>query len=104
MNRKEELQNLINKNPDIAVIISPLIEKMLFLEPKMEELEQLPFIRVNPNHPYLQKPTPASKIYKELLQQYINVVKAVQSQLKSDGDEISPLNEWVKSRRGDCIK
>lgn len=47
-----------------------------FLETRLKELKKLPFIRINPKDESQQKATPASKQYKELLQQYINLVKA----------------------------
>lgn len=98
LNRKEELMKVVNKSNE--TITEPLIDKVLFLENQLESLERLPMIKVNPNNPEQQKATPAAKLYKEFLQQYINVVKVI---LKAAGDdtnaaELSPLRKWVESR------
>ena len=94
MERREELLKL-SDDPTIT----PLIEKMLFLEEQLERLEKLPMIKVNPNNPEQQKATPAAKLYKEFLQQYTNVIKVV---AKATGvgetEETSPLRKWVESR------
>ena len=103
LNRKEELMKIVNKSNE--TIAEPLIDKVLFLENQLESLERLPMIKVNPNNPEQQKATPAAKLYKEFLQQYINVVKVI---LKAAGDdtnaaELSPLRKWAESRNVEII-
>lgn len=73
-----------------------LLEEKTFLESRLEELRKLPFIKVNPKNPIQQKTTPAGKQYKELLQQYINLIKALEK-LSADENEISPLREWLNN-------
>lgn len=73
-----------------------LLEEKSFLETRLEELRKLPFIKVNPKNPVQQKTTPAGRQYKELLQQYINLIKALE-RLSENEDEISPLREWLNS-------
>lgn len=73
-----------------------LLEEKAFLESRLEELRKLPFIRVNPNNIEQQKTTPAGKQYKELLQQYINLIKALEK-LSENENEISPLREWLNA-------
>lgn len=95
MTRKEELLQFVGDNK----MLLPMIDRLLFLEKKLEELEKLPLIKVNPKNPEQQKTTPAAKMYKEYLQQYINVVKAIEKTSNADeGEEESPLRKWVKSR------
>lgn len=100
MERRDELLKLVNASNSNTVL--PLIDKMLFLERQLEELEKLPMIKVHPEMPEIQKATPASKLYKDFLQQYTNVVKVV-SHITGDDDkeEDSPLRKWVKSRNVD---
>ena len=97
MNRKEELMKVVNKSDE--TIAEPLIDKVLFLENQLESLEKLPMIKVNPNNPEQQKSTPAAKLYKEFLQQYVNVIKVL---LRQTGDETnvesSALEKWCKER------
>lgn len=97
MERKEELLKLVNDSNRTTVL--PLIDKMLFLENQLEQLEKLPMIKVNPENPMQQKSTPASKLYKEFLQQYTNVVKVISHIVGVENDqEESPLRKWVSTR------
>lgn len=94
MDRVEELRKYVN-NPEL----NPLIDRAVFLERKLEELERLPLLKVHPEKPELQKATPAAKQYKEFLQQYANIMKIL---VRGAGDEnnaeLSPLQAWVKMR------
>ena len=94
MGRKEELLGAVGEN----ITLVPLVNEAVFLEQKLDELKKLPFLKVHPNDPTKQKATPAQKQYKELLQQYSNIVKIL---VKVSGideqDEESPLRKWVKS-------
>ena len=97
MERKEELLKLVNDSNRTTVL--PLIDKMLFLENQLEQLEKLPMIKVNPENPMQQKSTPASRLYKEFLQQYTNVVKVISRMVGVENDqEESPLRKWVSTR------
>ena len=97
MERKEELLKLVNDSNRTTVL--PLIDKMLFLENQLEQLEKLPMIKVNQENPMQQKSTPASKLYKEFLQQYTNVVKVISHMVGVENDqEESPLRKWVSTR------
>lgn len=100
MNRKDELIKIIceNGNGNENVLL-PLIEKAIFLENKLNDLENLPFYKVNPSNSMQQKTLPAFKIYKELLQQYTNVIKTLANAAGQDEkQEESPLRKWVKGR------
>lgn len=101
MERREALLSLI---PEESVdLVSDVIDEVIFLEGKLKELKRLPFIKVNPDNPDQQKNTPAAKMYKEFLQQYINCVKMLEyviykdKRLESEEDEVSPLREWFNA-------
>ena len=95
MERKEELLKVIEHDPTL----SPLIDEVVFLEGQLETLKKLPFLRVNPKNPEQQKSTPAQKQYKELLQQYINIIRTlIRATGTDEADEESPLRKWVKSK------
>jgi len=97
LERKEELLKLIDDSNRATIL--PLIDKMLFLENQLEQLEKLPMIKVNPENPMQQKSTPASKLYREFLQQYTNVVKVISRVTGEENEqEESPLRKWVNSR------
>lgn len=101
MRRKEELLKIFDQIEDTKGIILPMIDDVVFLEGQLEQLRKLPFIKVHPDFPELQKPTPAAKQYKELLQQYNNCIKILTSVLRKDApEEESPLRAFIESRRG----
>lgn len=72
---------------------------MLYLENELSKLRTLPKIKINKNDKFNQKPTAASKLYKEYLQQYLNVIKTLSRVTDSDdSEEESPLRTWLKNR------
>lgn len=99
MNRKEKLMQIFSEIEGIKDLVEPMIDDVVFLEKKLIELRQLPFIKINPNDSTLQKATPAAKQYKEFLQQYNNCIKILASVLnKNAAEEESPLREWLKGQ------
>lgn len=98
MDRKNELLKMLEGIEESKrVIISPMIDDIVFLELRLNELRKLPFIRIHPTDSSMQKPTPAAKQYKELLQQYNNCVKIALHVLGSEeGEEDSPLRAYLK--------
>lgn len=98
VDRKKELIEYCCKKGN-ETLIEPLVDQLLFLETKLEELKKLPFIKVNPNNPNQQKSTPAQKQYKELLQQYTNVVKVLSSASGHEQeDPESPLRKYYAQK------
>lgn len=78
-------------------IVFPLIDEVVFLEDRLDYLRTLPMIIVNDQEPHLQRPTTASKQYKDFLQQYNNCIKTLEASLRrSQGEEESPLREFLK--------
>lgn len=99
-NRKDELLKIFDQIEDTKDIILPMIDDVVFLEEQLQELRKLPFIRVNPQDPSMQKPTPAAKQYKELLQQYNNCIKILTGILRKDApEEDSPLRAFLNARK-----
>lgn len=80
MTRREQLEKATGN----LEIYRPLIDEVLFLEAELKKLKQLPFIQVCPGDPSKQKATPASKQYKELLQQYTCALKALERRPKGE--------------------
>ena len=92
MTRKEELLKLLNN--DITYV--PLVTEMVYLEEQLDELRELPKIKVHPKDKTKQKTTPAAKLYKEYLQQYTNIVRILIKVTGADEtDEDSPLRKWM---------
>jgi len=76
------------------------VQEIVFLEQQLTELKKYPFISVNPKNPAQQKPTPAAKQYKEMLQQYNNSIKIMIRTLeRNKGTETSPLREYLEKMR-----
>ena len=97
MERRKKLIEYLCKSEDDERLIVPLIDEFLFLEQQLTALKKLPFIKVHPSNPELQKVTPAAKQYKELLQQYTNIIKVLDKNNCDDSDsDESPLRTWVK--------
>ena len=98
MTRHEELTKIVGDN----VVLTPLVDEVIFLEEKLKYYKTLPFIRVNPNNPEQQKSTPAHKAYKELLQQYTNCIKVLDKAVNGnhDADEDTPLREFARDILG----
>ncbi len=99
MSRKEDLLELLPA--ETIVLTEEVVNKIIFLEKKMDELKELPFIQVDPKNNMRQRSTPAAKLYKELLQQYTNCVKILEAviyrnrKLEGIEEEASPLEEWL---------
>lgn len=101
MDRRQELEQLIGK--DSVELLGEVVDQVIFLEGKLDELKKLPFIQVHPKDASKQKNTPAAKMYKEFLQQYINCIKLIEGVMykekRLEGDEVeeSPLREWMRA-------
>ena len=92
MTRKEELLKLLNND----ITYEPLINEMVYLEEQLDELRELPKIKVHPEDKTKQKTTPAAKLYKEFLQQYTNIVRILMKATGADEvEEDSPLRKWI---------
>ena len=103
MSRRDELVKIV---PDESLeLVSSVIDDILFLETRLEELKKLPFIEINTKNPMKQRTTPAAKQYKEFLQQYINCIKVIESviyrdkRLEGEEAEESPLRKWFNERK-----
>lgn len=93
MDRKSELLKVIENDPALM----PMIDEVIFLEGQLEQLKKLPFIKIHPKDPTKQKATIAQKQYKELLQQYVNIIRVlIRATGTDENDEESPLRKWVK--------
>ena len=100
MSRREEIIALVPE--ESLELVTSVIDDVVFLEERLEELKKLPFIEINPKNPMKQRSTPASKLYKEFLQQYVNCIKMIEyviykdKRLEGDEAEESPLRKWFR--------
>ena len=101
MNRLEELKGLFETvEEDKQKLAQQLIEEAEFLEGQLAELRKLPFIKIHPDDPERQKRTEASKLYKEHMQSYCNVVKILNSILQKNSIEDSDEFDQFSSEFG----
>ena len=99
MTRKEELLSLFGDDDGAKIKYENLIDRIVFLEERLEFLETVPHTRIHPTNVELQKATPAGREYIAKLQQYTNCLKLLYRETGIDeSDEESPLRKWVKSR------
>lgn len=99
MDRYDELMAAICQDDAERTTYGPLVRKAVLLEQKMEYLETLPHIVVHPKDPTKQKTTAAHKQYKELLQQYGNIIRILGRIHGAEEPEAeSPLRAWAKAR------
>ncbi|MCR0569373.1 hypothetical protein MKC54_11015 [[Clostridium] innocuum] len=96
--RKKQLLAVFEKVDErIRAIIMPMIDDMVFLEEQLELIRALPLIRVNPKNSQQQKKTESAKLYRELLPQYMNIVKIlVKAAETMDFDEEDPVKKWLE--------
>lgn len=89
--RYDEILKSVQSTPMLIQVAADMVE----LEDQLDMLRDLPKIRVHPDDPARQKATPAAKMYKEYLQQYINLVKVMlrASGIGEDAAD-SPLRKW----------
>lgn len=98
MTRREQLDEIFKNVEDgQKQLVTRLLDEVIFLEEQMTELKKLPFIRVHPKDPTLQKTTSAAKLYKECTQSYMNAIRILSSILhkveSSAQDELLKLLE-----------
>lgn len=103
MPRREEIIALIPT--ESLPLVVDIVDEIIFLEGRLDELRNLPFIQVHPQDKTKQRNTPAAKMYKEFLQQYINCIKAVEyviykdKRLEGEETEQSPLRKWFDAHQ-----
>lgn len=100
--RLEELQAIFKDiDANMYKVIAPLLPEVAFLEKRLVELRGLPHLRIDSKNPARQEVTAAGKQYKELLQQYGNYIKILQTTLYRNGGEgddalLNMLGEFLK--------
>lgn len=102
--RKDELYKCFaGSNEKDLKIIGPLIDKVVYLETELDQLEKLPKLKVHPENSNIQKVTPAAKLYKDYLQTYNYCIKNLCSLLHktNDKDAESPLRKYLKGIEND---
>lgn len=98
MNRSDELKALFETvEEEQQKLAAELLEDAVFIEQQLEELKKLPFIKVHPENPQLQKRTEASKLYKECIQSYCNVIKILSGILRRNAvEEADEFDEFTE--------
>ena len=83
MTRREEYDEIFRDvDENEKQLVNALIDEAVFLEEQMARLKELPFIKIHPKNPTLQKTTPAAKQYKECTQSYMNAIRILMNTLR----------------------
>ena len=78
MTRRDKLEKIFeNVDENQRALVAPLIDEVIFLENRMMELRNEPFIRYHPKDRSMQKTTAAAKQYKECSQSYMNAMRII---------------------------
>ncbi len=95
--RLKELNDFVGK--DKVIFLHNLIDDIIYMEERLEQLRALPFIRVNPKNKEQQKKTESSKLYLSVMAQYTQDLKALSYMAGKSGEEedISPLRLYIQS-------
>lgn len=96
MDRREELTNLFKKiNEDKQILISKLIDEVVYLEERITEIKKYPLYRVGGGKVHSEE---ALKVYKDLSNQYNVDIKTLMSFLtKQEMEEASPLLKFLEN-------
>lgn len=97
MTRREQLDDVFkNVADDERRLVDKLLDEVVFLETQMTELKKLPFVKVHPQNPELQKTTSAARLYKESMQSYMNAIRILAGILhKVESSEQDKLKEML---------
>lgn len=99
MARKDELLRALGPKGNTPTV-AQLVDEILFIEGQLTDLKQLPFIKVHPSNPALQKATPAAGLYVKLNAQYNANLRSIASLCGVDNEgEDTPLRMWIKNRK-----
>lgn len=97
MTRKESLHKVIGElDENTQILGGSLVDRMLYLEERLLELEKLPFIKIHPDDPTKQKELPARKMYIPLLQQYNLIIKTLLKLIGVDASDDEATAEFKK--------
>lgn len=101
MRNAEQLREYL-KNADEGQreLVDKLIDEVIFLEKRLDEVKELPFLKVHPKNPMIQQQTEAARLYKSLLQQYNNSIKTLAVVYnRAAGGEEHPFTAWLREHQ-----
>lgn len=98
MQRKQTILEIIEKlDEDSRELLLPLVDQIVDLEKRLEELSREPFISYHPQNRAVQKKTTAAILYKELSSGYHEKLRIILSQLnKTDTDAADELRKLLE--------
>lgn len=84
-NRRDEFAEIFaGVNEQERRLVDRLIDEVVFLEARMDEVRGLPFVSVNPKNKSQQRTTAAAKVYKECTQSYMNAIRILAGILRKE--------------------
>ena len=111
INRERErlLESFIDLDKDQKILIIGLIDEAAYLKIANEELRELLIItgtvKSHPDRPEIQKPIEAAKQYRQNVNSYAVVIKALSAVSgKNIAEGEDPLDEWKKQKELNRLK
>lgn len=103
MRNAEKLRELLgNCDEGQRELVDRLIDEIIFMENRLDEVKKLPFLKVHPKNPMIQHQTEAFRTYKALMQQYNNSIKTLAVVFnRAAGSEEHPFAAWLRERQGE---
>lgn len=95
---REELMKVFDgMDEGKRAIATRLVDELLFIESKLAEVRELPFLEVSGDG--RQRQSPAAKLYKDFVSQQSNIARILLGMTKGqgDGEEESPLRAYLRN-------
>ena len=95
---REELMKVFEGMDDgKRAIATRLVDELMFIESKLAEVRELPFLEVSGDG--RQRQSPAAKLYKDFVSQQSNIARILLGMTKGQGDaeEESPLRAYLRN-------
>lgn len=103
MNRRKELMDRFkDMDANVLTIVTPLIDRLIFVEEQLRMLEGKPLIKFHPDDPSRQKQLPAGRLYNQMLAQQKDIDRILCSLVNKSGgtEDESKLDAWFDKELG----
>ena len=87
-----------NMTDEAMILVTPLVDEMLYMESQLEHLHSVPFLVADPKNPARQRQTPAAQLYSRLINRYTDiVVRLIRMLYHGEAEVESPLRAYLKT-------
>lgn len=93
--RVEKLIEYIH-DESLKELLKPSIQKYIYLEEQLQQIEKLPFFKVDKNDKTKQKELPSLKAHKNLMNSYINLGRLLASYFYKEDSEQNDIKKLLE--------